>query len=88
MNPGDILDQSCRSCGSQRISRVPRFDDLAKITSDCRLASITMGLGECIVCGLSQKLMSPSADEEINQIYKEYVTYKDNHEPIVFSVRC
>ena len=39
MNPGDILDQSCRSCGSQRISRAPRFDEAGNKTENARISA-------------------------------------------------
>jgi len=79
------VEQKCRSCGSQHIKLVPGFDDLAKVTSDCRPTGVSPSLAECISCGLSQKLMSQSLRMEIDQIYRDYVTYKDNNEPIIFS---
>ena len=79
------LEHVCRGCGSRSLSLSRGFDELVKITSDCRPVKTTTSLGECGDCGLSQKLMGPSGQAELDEIYREYVTYKDNLEPIVFS---
>ena len=52
---------------------MPGFDDLAKVTSDCRPTRVSPSLAECISCGLCESVCPPDA------IYsEEYLPQEEN----------
>ena len=75
----------CRTCRSDDVIELEGYRKLKRVTSDCRQLERGGKLYYCSNCGLTQKFVSESLENELRAIYDTYETYKSNIEPLVFS---
>jgi len=78
-------NRHCRACNSIEIVELESYSELHRVTSDCRSLNKYGKLYYCSGCGLCQKIISESMEEELQTLYETYETYKDNIEPVIFS---
>jgi hypothetical protein len=76
----------CLVCDRPDLSRVAGFDDLPRITSDCRAFPAGGELFVCMGCATVQKRPSAIWIREIGEIYSQYASYYQSggDEQIVF----
>ncbi len=77
---------SCVLCEEDRLSFVPGFDILPRVTSDCRPWAAGGKLAVCLVCGAIQKIPDEQWMEDIQRIYTQYDIYHQSAgvEQVVF----
>ena len=83
----ELKSDACQVCDTGQLLQVKGYNDLPRITSDCRPYPSGGILAVCNTCGAVQKV--PSADwlGEIAEIYANYAAYyqsEDGDEQIVF----
>jgi 2-polyprenyl-3-methyl-5-hydroxy-6-metoxy-1,4-benzoquinol methylase len=77
---------SCLTCGEGRLVPVPRYDELPRVTSDCRPLPAGGRLAVCQGCGTIQKIADEQWVEEVERIYAGYDIYHQSAgvEQVVF----
>jgi len=75
----------CRACRSDDVIELESYRKLRRVTSDCRQLERGGKLYYCSKCGLTQKMVGESLENELRAIYDSYETYICNIEPLVFS---
>ena len=76
---------SCRNCGAPQLLEVSEYQELKRVTSDCRPMSGAGRLFECTRCRLVQKVVDVDLAKELKTIYETYQTYQNDIEPLTFS---
>lgn len=66
---------SCLACGATELCILERFQDLPRITSDCKPFSVGGTLGVCSICGFVQKPITPEFVSSAEAIYADYQAY-------------
>ncbi|HEY0322894.1 MAG TPA: class I SAM-dependent methyltransferase [Pyrinomonadaceae bacterium] len=77
---------SCHVCTAETLRVVDDFDNLCRVTSDCKPWSRGGRLGVCETCGCVQKVIDKDWLNEIDKIYGDYSIYhqSDGVEQAVF----
>jgi len=65
----------CHLCGAVALEAVDGFEELPRVTSDCRPWPAGGRLAVCRHCGTVQKPVTPQWHEETQRIYAEYALY-------------
>lgn len=69
------MSHPCHLCGSDVLTHVPGFEDVARVTSDCKPWPPGGRLYFCNDCGLVQKNTDPFWQDEMERIYANYTIY-------------
>lgn len=79
------LSVQCLVCESSSLKLVPEFEQLPRISSDCRPFGSGGKIAVCLSCSLVQKIPDELWLDEIASIYKEYSAYSvgDGEEQLV-----
>jgi SAM-dependent methyltransferase len=75
MNNKKFLREPCLVCKKYVLQDVKGYEEMPRITSDCRPFTLGGKLAVCNCCSLVQKLPSTEWLTEINDIYHEYSAY-------------
>lgn len=80
MNPG------CHVCHKGVLEVFEQYQDLKKVTSDCRSIDAKPKLGICSSCGTIQKIIDQDWENKTREIYEDYAIYHQGggHEQRVF----
>lgn len=66
---------NCHVCGAKELIRLPGYEMLPKVSSDCKPCSIPGDLCICEVCGCVQKTLDDLWQRSIEEIYRAYSIY-------------
>jgi SAM-dependent methyltransferase len=69
------LTSACNICGGEALERIPFYDRLARVSSDCKPRPAGGELYVCRICGGVQKPATPAFLAEIGEIYGGYDVY-------------
>jgi 2-polyprenyl-3-methyl-5-hydroxy-6-metoxy-1,4-benzoquinol methylase len=70
-----VTHHLCHVCGAQAVRQFAGFERLARATSDCRPWPSGGTLGQCLQCGIVERLVDESWRAEAAAIYDQYVMY-------------
>ena len=76
----------CHVCGAAIATTVERYEDLTRVTSDCKTWPAGGRLCQCDACGTVQKVLDASWQRDVSEIYGAYTIYfqSDGAEQAVF----
>lgn len=66
---------TCHLCAFDKLSLLPSYEALHRVTSDCKPWPPGGQLGVCPRCGGAQAVISPQWEAEAHQIYDRYTIY-------------
>jgi SAM-dependent methyltransferase len=90
MTPMTCPPSSCHVCGATRLTPLPAYAAMPRVSSDCRPVAVGGALWVCEACGTAQKPATPEFLADIGAIYAAYDVYYQGGgaEQIVFDAEA